>query len=312
MGVLANFNSPGLALAAVGCGQGAPQDLYCVEHRSPPTAPTQTAAMPTPPIPAAGPPAAVRLYVGDAMPLATGMVADLPQQAARHAQVRRVQPGELLRLFDGRGCDWPAQVLEVGRKQVRVEVGAPLAVALELPAPVTLALVVPANERMDTVVEKATELGATCIQPLMSERSVLRLDGERALRRQAHWQGVAIAACEQCGRARVPEVAAVLPLLPWLQSLAATCAAGQAGARWLLSLRPGARPLQAWAAQAGGGWTSVVTLSGPEGGLSPDEEDAALAAGFQAVNLGPRVLRADTAPLALLSWLSLQPSVVAD
>ncbi len=255
----------------------------------------------------------MRLYVGDAWPgaapLAIGLVADLPEQAARHAQVRRVQPGELLRLFDGHGCDWPARVLEVGRKQVRVELGAPLLVALELPAPVTLALVVPANERMDPVVEKATELGVACIQPLMSERSVLRLSGERALRRQAHWQGVAIAASEQCGRARVPQVAAVLPLLSWLQGVAAAPAdAALPAARWLLSLQPGAQPLSARAATAlgAGGWAAVITLSGPEGGFSPDEEAAAQAAGFQAVNLGPRVLRADTAPLAVLSWLSLQ------
>ena len=260
-------------------------------------------------VPLTTPAAAVRLYVGDALPLASGLVADLPEQAARHAQVRRVQPGDLLRLFDGQGCDWPARVLEVGRKQVRVQLGAPVAVALELPTRVTLALVVPANERMDTVVEKATELGVACIQPLLSERSVLRLNGERALRRQTHWQGVAIAACEQCGRAHVPEVAAVLPLLSWLQTVAAMPVVQGSVGRWLLSLRPGA---QAFSALNGSPLTSVITLSGPEGGWSPDEETAALAAGFCAVNLGPRVLRADTAPLAVLACLSLLGDSVTD
>ncbi len=253
--------------------------------------------------------AAMRLYVGTTLLLVPGQQAELPEAAVRHAQVRRVQPGDLLRLFDGQGCDWPAEVLEVGRKNIRVQLGAPIAVALELRTETTLALVVPANERMDSLVEKATELGVTRIQPLMSERSVLRLAGERAQRRQAHWQAVAIAACEQCGRARVPEVATVLPLLPWLQALATVPVMDGSAGRWLLSLRADAQPL---AALHSGSWASVVTLSGPEGGLSADEETAALAAGFCAVKLGPRVLRADTAPLAVLAWLSLQASSVAD
>ena len=243
--------------------------------------------------------AALRLFVGSACSLAQGLVLDLPEQAARHAQVRRVQPGDGLRVFDGQGDDWAARVLDVGRKHVRVELGAPQPVPRELHPAVTLALVVPANERMDNLVEKATELGVAAVQPLMSERSVLRLQGERAERRQAHWQAVAVAACEQCGRARVPEVAPVQSLQGWLQSLKTS----PAHARWLLSLRPGALPLPA---RATGALQAVLTLSGPEGGLSADEEQAAIAAGFEPVNLGPRVLRADTAPLAVLSWLSLQ------
>ena len=250
---------------------------------------------------------ALRLFVGASLQLAPGLEAELPEHAVRHAQVRRVQPGDGLRLFDGQGCDWPARVLEVGRRNVRVEIGESEAVALELATQVTLALVVPANERMDSLVEKATELGVARIQPLMSDRSVLRLAGERAARRQAHWQAVAVAACEQCGRACVPVIEPVLPLPSWLQAqLAPTPAAvpgGIAVARWLLSLHAQAQPL---AAQNTRALRSIVTLSGPEGGLSADEERAALAAGFVAINLGPRVLRADTAPLALLAWFSLQ------
>lgn len=263
--------------------------------------------MPIAAAPSPHPVATMRLYVGGALQLVPGLQADLPEQAVRHAQVRRVQPGDWLCLFDGHGADWPAQVLDVGRKHVRVEVGLPQPVALELRPAVTLAVVVPANERMDNLVEKATELGVARLQPLMSDRSVLRLVGERALRRQQHWQAVAVAASEQCGRARVPEVAAVQPLLAWLQGLGAVPASAAPPAspqpsRWLLSLHPQAQPL---AAQGSSRWLEVISLSGPEGGLAPDEEAAALAAGFCPVSLGPRVLRADTAPLAVLAWLGL-------
>ncbi len=231
-------------------------------------------------------------------PLLAGSEIKLPEGAARHAQVRRVQPGHMLWLFDGSGSDWPATVTQVGRSSVSVRLGTPQAVDKELPLHVTLALVMPANERMDTLVEKATELGVATIQPLHGERSVLRLPPERAARKQAHWQAVAQAACEQCGRAVVPQVLPVQELVSWLQQ-------PPEGARWLLSLAPGAKPpvqtLQmALPAQR------LVSLSGPEGGLAPAEEQAALVAGFAAVDLGPRVLRADTAPLALLAWLSLQ------
>ncbi len=254
--------------------------------------------------PTLAPRGALRLYVGAEWPLTSGLVADLPEAAARHAQVRRVQPGDVCKLFDGRGSDWAARVLTVGRKQVQVEVGAAQAVALELPTAVTLALVVPANERMDTLVEKATELGVAGLQPLMSERSVLRLHGERAQRRQLHWQAVAVAACEQCGRATVPLVAPVLPLTAWLHGQAG--ASPEPPARWLLSLHPSARPLATLATPAVAAPPRVLVLSGPEGGFTADEEQAALAAGFAAANLGPRVLRADTAPLAVLAWLGLQ------
>jgi 16S rRNA (uracil1498-N3)-methyltransferase len=244
----------------------------------------------------------MRFFVDAA--LADGAEIALPGGAARHAQVRRVQPGDELLLFDGRGCDWPARVLAVGRSEVRVRLGAPRQVAGELPLAVTLALAMPANERMDTLVEKATELGVARVQPLLSERSVLRLAGERAERKRAHWQAVAEAACEQCGRARVPVIEPVLALEDWLRQLPAVpgAAALSAGTRLLLSLAPGAPTLPQL--RPGGG--SLCTLSGPEGGLTPDEETAARAAGFAATTLGPRVLRADTAPLAVLAWLAME------
>ncbi|MDE2370087.1 MAG: 16S rRNA (uracil(1498)-N(3))-methyltransferase [Burkholderiales bacterium] len=237
----------------------------------------------------------VRLHL-DAPPTA-GAAYALPEAAVRHAQVRRVQPGSPLELFDGSGRVWPATVLAVGRSEVTVRVDAPLEVDRELARPVTLALGVPANERMDALVEKATELGVAAIQPLQTARSVLRLAGERAERRRAHWQAVAVAACEQCGRNRVPRIAPLLDLEDWLAQLGPAAGDRQ---RLLLSLDSAAAPLAR--VDAGRG---IVALSGPEGGLSPDEQAEALRCGFVATALGPRVLRADTAPLALLAWAAL-------
>lgn len=237
---------------------------------------------------------APRFFVG--VPLASGSEIALPPGAARHAQVRRVQPGDTLLLFDGSGADFAAEVLAMGRSSVQVRVGAAHAVASELPFDVTLALAVPANERMDALVEKATELGAARIQPLEGARSVLRLAGERAERRRAHWQAVAVAACEQCGRARVPVVEPLRPLADWLPD-------APAGRRLVLSLAPEAQPA---ATAIDAAPQAVVSLSGPEGGLADAELAAARRAGFQPVTLGPRVLRADTAPLALLAWLALR------
>jgi 16S rRNA (uracil1498-N3)-methyltransferase len=151
----------------------------------------------------------------------------------------------------------------------------------------------PANERMDWLVEKATELGAASIQPLVAERSVLRLAGERAAKKQAHWQAVAVAACEQCGRNRVPAIREVADLRSWLAR-----STGLADGRLLLSLRAQTRPLRD---AAGDG--AVLFLGGPEGGFTEAEEDAALAAGFRPVTLGPRVLRSETAALAALAAL---------
>jgi len=190
-------------------------------------------------------------------------------------------------------------VAEVGRQRVLAVVGAHRAVERELACAVTLAVGMPANERMDALVEKAAELGAAAVQPLVTQRSVLRLAGERAERRRTHWQAVAVAACEQCGRNRVPPVAAVRSLADWLYALPA---AADGEARLLLSFGPDARALPA----AAGRVRTVTVLSGPEGGLTLDEERAARERGFVPVTLGARVLRADTAPLAALAWLALQ------
>ena len=247
----------------------------------------------------------MRLFVS--APLQAGQSLTLPPGPSRHAQVRRVQPGDSLWLFDGSGQDWPAQVSAVTRQAVTVRLGEPRPVAAELALHVTLAVGMPANERMDTLVEKATELGVAVIQPLLCERAVLRLSGERAARKCAHWQAIAQAACEQSGRAVVPRVAEVLTLPAWL----AVQAHQSPALRLLLSPQPGAMPMAEPAAPC----QAVISLSGPEGGLSPAEEAAAVAAGFTPIGLGPRVLRADTAPLALMSlmaWFALpRPGLLA-
>jgi 16S rRNA (uracil1498-N3)-methyltransferase len=234
-----------------------------------------------------------RLYVGE--PLRANLTLVLPDAAARHAQVLRLQPGNEITLFDGRGGEWAARIESMGKREVAATARRHQAVERELPCRVTLALAMPSGERMDFVVEKATELGAACIVPLTSERSVLRLSGERADKRRAHWQAIAVAACEQCGRNRVPEVQSPRPLATWLGTLADRPADEQ---RCLL----GWRDAQPWAASQA---ASVLTLSGPEGGFTADEEALALSRGFVMVALGARVLRADTAPLAVMAALSL-------
>jgi 16S rRNA (uracil1498-N3)-methyltransferase len=231
-----------------------------------------------------------RFYCSEA--LASGLELALPAGPARHVQVLRLQPGDPLTLFDGRGGEYDAVVKHMGRSEVRVVVGAHHAIECEAGVAVHLAVGMPANERLDWLVEKATELGAASIQPLLAERSVLRLAGERAQKKQAHWQGIAIAACEQCGRNRVPVVHAVQPLAGWL--------AAQARPGLVLSLRAGTQALAALP-RAG----ELTLLSGPEGGLSPAEEDAAAARGWTPTHLGARVLRAETAPLAALAVLTL-------
>jgi 16S rRNA (uracil1498-N3)-methyltransferase len=230
-------------------------------------------------------------------PLRGDQTLELPAAAARHVQVRRLQPGDALRLFNGQGGEWAATVQRIGRTQVVVQLGGFDSVEREMALPVTVALGMPANERMDFLVEKATELGVHAIQPLLCERSVLRLAGERAQRKCEHWQAIAVAAAEQCGRTRVPLVRPV-------RTLGAFVAEPMPAARRLLLSPDAAAPALRDVVCAGA--KSWLTLSGPEGGLSPDEERTALAQGFQRVHLGPRILRAETAPLALLAWLGLR------
>ena len=237
-------------------------------------------------------------------PLATGAPLDLPPGPARYVQVLRMQPGDTITLFNGgpdaanaMGGEFDATITHMGRSDVQVQVGAHHAVEREAAVAVHLAVGMPANDRMDWLVEKATELGVASIQPLMTERSVLRLSGERAEKKVAHWQSVAIASCEQCGGNRVPRIHPVATLSHWLKAQVTEVP----NTRLLLSLCEGSGPLHQHMAH--GAHSPTTFLSGPEGGLSATEEAAAAECGFAPVTLGPRVLRAETAALTALARL---------
>ena len=235
--------------------------------------------------------------------MAAGAALSLPEGTARHVQVLRLQPGHEITLFNGRGGEWDATITRMGRSDVEVTLGAHRSDEREAGRAVQLALGMPANERMDWLVEKASELGVAGLQPLHTSRSVLRLAGERADKKQKHWQSVAVAACEQCGGNLVPAVAPVQDLGAWLKSLSPVDLKAPA-LRCLLSLADGSMPLGQALARVPTA-APVIFLSGPEGGLSPAEEALAAAHGFVPVTLGARVLRAETAALAAL-LLALQ------
>jgi 16S rRNA (uracil1498-N3)-methyltransferase len=233
------------------------------------------------------------------MPLAAGAEIDLPAGAARHVQVLRMQPGDTITLFegaqDGEGGTWQATILRMGRSDVQVRVEHFEPGDRENARPVHLLAGITANERMDWLVEKATELGVTSITPMLAERSVLKLKGERGDKKRAHWQAVAVAACEQCGRNRVPVIHEAVTLAQWLQKHPESAEQMRA----VLSLADGTQPLPQLLVAAPA-QQPVVFLSGPEGGLTAQEETLARAQGFAPVTLGARVLRAETAPLAAL------------
>ncbi|MFC0251105.1 16S rRNA (uracil(1498)-N(3))-methyltransferase [Massilia consociata] len=226
-------------------------------------------------------------------PLAAGASVDLPDSVAHHLHVVRMQPGDALTLFDGRGGQYAALLAEIGKKRASATVLAHEAVEVELPYAVTLAQGLPEGSKMDWIIEKAIELGVARIEPLAARRSVVRLSGERAEKRHAHWQGVIVAASEQCGRNRLAGLAPVAEFGRWL-------AAPSPAPRILLS--PRAESSLAQWAQAGGP-QALTLMVGPEGGFTAEEEDAAVAAGAIALSIGPRVLRTETAALAALAML---------
>jgi 16S rRNA (uracil1498-N3)-methyltransferase len=227
-------------------------------------------------------------------PLAARGLIELPPQAAHHAlRVLRLAAGDAVTLFDGAGGEYPGRIVEAGRA-VRVQLGERLEIERESPIEITLAQALPSGDKMDFVVQKAVELGVARIQPLAAARSVLRLTGERAERRVAHWRSVAIAACEQCGRNRVPEIGPILDLRQWLGRLPQD----NGLARMLLCA--GAPHRLRDAAVRGG----CLFLVGPEGGFAEEEAAAARRAGFADLSLGPRILRTETAGPAALAALA--------
>jgi 16S rRNA (uracil1498-N3)-methyltransferase len=235
-----------------------------------------------------------RVYVDAA--LEPGMRVTLAGSAASHiTRVLRLRPGAALTLFNGRGGEYAGNIEHSDAGKVTVALSTQHAVERESPLALTLAQGVSRGERMDLVVQKATELGVSCIAPLLTERSVVRLDPLQSARKVAHWRGIAIAACEQSGRNRVPEVATPLALREFT---GIATAVGAAGARLLLSPAAALR-LDDVAPPV----TEVTVLIGPEGGLTDSEEELARTAGFTPVRLGPRVLRTETAAIAALALL---------
>jgi 16S rRNA (uracil1498-N3)-methyltransferase len=231
-----------------------------------------------------------RVYV-DA-PLASGMRVTLQGSAAGHlTRVLRLRVGEALTVFNGAGGEYAASIEHAHAGRVAVAIGELRAIERESPLTLTLAQGVSRGERMDLVVQKATELGASGVAPVLAERSVVRLTAQQAERRLNHWRAIAIAACEQSGRNRLPAIASPVPLKDLLRT-------SDGSMRLLLS--PAATATLADLPRL---VSAITVLIGPEGGLAEAEQEAAVAAGFRPVRLGPRVLRTETAAITALALL---------
>ena len=237
-----------------------------------------------------------RLFVD--VPLQAGQLLELPKETAAHvAKVLRARGGDPVIVFNGNGEDFPGVIDSIKNGRAAVTLGAPRSVHNESPLEITLVQCVPRADKMDLIVQKATELGVQRIVPVLSQRSVVRLDGAQAHAKQVHWRAVAVSACEQCGRARLPIVDAPQPLLNYL---GLPVPVGLR--RWLLE----PSGMQAVTPAAPGilqGLRRVEIAVGPEGGVAPDELEAFQLAGYSAILLGSRVLRTETAAIAGVVWL---------
>jgi 16S rRNA (uracil1498-N3)-methyltransferase len=234
----------------------------------------------------------IRVFVDSG--LARGARVSIGPTAAGHiTRVLRLGVGDPVTLFNGDGLDYPSRISSLRRDLVEVDVAGTAPARAESPLALTLVQGIARSERMDLVVQKATELGVTAIQPVLTARSVVKLDAAARAKKLTHWRGIAIAACEQSGRARVPVVAEPLALSQWLQQPA------PAGALPLLLAPDAEASLVATAAGA----RAALLLVGPEGGLEDPERDAARAVGYLACRLGPRILRSETAAVAALTVL---------
>lgn len=219
----------------------------------------------------------------------------LSEDAAHHAvHVMRLAGGDPVTLFNGRGGEYPGRIASIEKLRISVDVLEHRAVEREAPVRATLVQAVSAGERMDFTVRKAVELGVAEIQPVLAARSVARPKGERAESRRAHWQKIAISACEQCGRNRIPTVH---PLVA--EATAYRAPAGDDARRILLSPQAELRFSQACGPASG-----VILAAGPEAGFTAQEEAAFVDSGFVPARLGPRVLRTETAALAALAALN--------
>lgn len=230
---------------------------------------------------------APRLYAPADLPL--GAEIRLPDRVVRHLAVLRLRRGDAITLFNGSGAEFTAELVRVSVGQTLARVLSRHDLERESPLLISLAQCISAGDRMDTTLQKATELGVSRIVPVASQRSVVQLSGDRAEKRVAHWRNVVVAACEQCGRNRIPEVARITEISDFLR------AANGEGLR--LHLAPDAeRNLKHLPPPE-----KVTLLVGPEGGLTPQERQLAERAGFIPVRFGPRVLRTETAPLAAVA-----------
>ncbi|MYN09002.1 16S rRNA (uracil(1498)-N(3))-methyltransferase [Pseudoduganella aquatica] len=227
-------------------------------------------------------------------PLAIGLTIDLPEAVAHHVHVVRLAPGEAVTLFNGDGGEYTAVLQTVEKRRASAEIKAHTAREAELPYAVTVAQALPEASKMDWIIEKAVELGAAAFQPLAARRCVVRLSGDRAEKKLAHWQGVIISACEQSGRNRVPQLAPVDEFKDWIaqqdlhRRVILTPRATQSLADWARHQPPQA----------------LTIMVGPEGGFSDDEENLAVAQGALPLSMGPRILRTETAALAALAALN--------
>lgn len=227
-------------------------------------------------------------------PLTIGQAIALPDTVARHVQVLRLVPGDTLTLFNGEGGEYAATLTTLDKRCATAEIQAFSPREAELPYAITLAQALPEAAKMDWIIEKAVELGAAGVQPLAAQRCVVRLAAERAQKKMQHWQGVAISAAEQCGRNRVPAITDVADFKSWIT---------QQDAHRCILLTPRADlSLAEWARKQPP--QALTLLIGPEGGLSTQEEDAALQHGALALSMGPRVLRTETAGMTALVTLN--------
>jgi 16S rRNA (uracil1498-N3)-methyltransferase len=238
-----------------------------------------------------------RFFVGTA--LKPDDIIQLPDDVTRHILVLRLQPGDSIVLFNGEGGEYSAELVEVERRSASVQVREFRDIEVEPPYHLTLAQGIAGGDKMDWLIEKAVELGASSFVPLTTTRSVVRLSGERAQRRHAHWQGIVRSSCEQCGRNRLPDVAPVREIATWLGALPRKPEEGEL--RLLLSPRAS---ISFTALPPTSPHGRVTLLIGPEGGFSAAEEAAATDHSFTAVGLGPRVLRTETAGIAVLAALA--------
>jgi 16S rRNA (uracil1498-N3)-methyltransferase len=235
-----------------------------------------------------------RVYVE--APVATGKRLVVEGSAANHiTRVLRLRSGDLLTVFDGSGGEFGARIEEFRKDSVVVTVEEHRLLDRESPLPLTLAQGISRGERMDWIIQKATELGTSRIVPLFTKRSMVRLDERQSERKLQHWRAIAIAACEQCGRNRIPELAAPVDFFDVLPAEAS------GATRLLLSPTGDLRIEDLGQDVRQGAGKGITVLIGPEGGLEDVEQEAALAAGFKAVRLGPRVLRTETAAIAALT-----------